>query len=147
MGIELHRISDVEELMRWRLEVIQSVFGHNSDAALSLSNREYYASHIRNDAHVAVVATVDGIDAGCGGVCLYDELPSPDNPTGRCAYLMNIYVRPEFRERGVATSIVNFLVMEARNRRCGKVYLETTAAARPLYAAMGFYEMKDMMKL
>lgn len=147
MGVELHRISDVEELMRWRLEVIQSVFGQNADAALSLSNREYYASHIRNGTHVDVVATVDGIDAGCGGVCLYDELPSPDNPTGRCAYLMNIYVRPEFRERGIATSIVKFLIREARSRRCGKVYLETTAVARPLYGAMGFCEMKDMMKL
>ncbi len=28
---------------------------------------------------------------------IIEELPSPDNPSGKCAYLMNIYVREAFR--------------------------------------------------
>ena len=61
--------------------------------------------------------------------------------------LMNIYVRPDYRKNGIAKVIVRHLVNEARNRHCGKIYLETTDAGRSLYAAVGFDEMKDMMKL
>ena len=44
-----------------------------------------------------LMALAEGKDAGCGMVLYHDELPSPDNPSGRCAYLMNIYVRSGFR--------------------------------------------------
>ena len=48
--------------------------------------------------HMAFVATVYAEDAGCGGICISDGLPSPDNPSGRCTYLMNIYVLEAFRK-------------------------------------------------
>ena len=50
---------------------------------------------------LACFAYVGNEIVGCGGICLYQEMPSPDNPSGGCAYLMNIYTRPEFRGQGV----------------------------------------------
>lgn len=147
MTIDLRKISDVEELIKWRAEVIEAVFGEKADQALLSANREYYVKHLCDDTHMAFVAEFNGIEAGCGAVCFYDELPSPDNLTGRCAYLMNIYVRPDYREKGIAKMLVRHLVNKARDRHCGKIYLETTDAGRSLYSAVGFDEMKDMMKL
>ena len=74
-------------------------------------------------------------------------MPSPDNPSGRCAYLMNIYVRPRFRRRGIGAAIVRRLVAEARNRGIEKTYLETSGSGRNLYRSLGFAEMPDMMIL
>ena len=79
-------------------------------------------------------------------VCFYSELPSPDNPGGLCAYLMNIYVRSSFRKMGVAHRIVGRLIEEARKSGCGKIYLETTPEGRPVYESIGFLDMPDMMK-
>lgn len=143
---ELRRLTDIDELMAWRREVIATVFDVEPDAALAEANRLYYLRHLADGTHVAYVALHDGREAGCGSICLTDELPSPDNPTGRCAYLMNIYVRRGFRKHGVAHDIVRRLVGDAMSRGCGKIYLESTDMAKPLYREIGFHPMENMMK-
>lgn len=146
--IECREVKDMPTLLAWRKEVIRHVFGEEPSSSLMLTNEKYYESHIADGSHLAVVATgEDGEEMGCGSICFDDELPSPDNPSGRCAYLMNIYVREPFRSHGVGHAIVSFLIERARERDCGKIYLETTADGRPLYTSLGFKDMADMMKL
>lgn len=144
--IELRSISDIEQLMAWRAEVIRNVFGTEPTTELLQANRRYYSDHISDNTHLAIVATSNGSECGCGALCLTDELPSPDNPSGRCAYLMNIYVRESFRNKGIAHHIVSHLIEEAQRRDCGKIYLETTAEGKPVYTSLGFRDMPDMMK-
>ena len=60
---------------------------------------------------------------------------------------MNVYVRPEHREKGAGKRIVRWLVGQALERNITKVYLETSEAGRILYQTVGFGEMKDMMHL
>lgn len=132
--------------MDWRSEVISNVFGVEASPSLLDANRGYYMKHISEGSHIAIIASYNGEDCGCGAICLTDELPSPDNPSGRCAYLMNIYVREAFRKHGIAHKIVSWLVDEAKNQRCGKIYLETTAEGKPVYTSLGFHDMPDMMK-
>ncbi len=144
--VELCRLTDIDRLVEWRREVLSSVFGNEPDDALLASNREFFMHHVSNGSHIAVVACRDGAEAGCGAVCFYDEMPSPDNPTGRCAYIMNMYVRKEFRREGIATDILKYLISASRDRKCGKIYLETTDMARNVYSDIGFHNMKDLMK-
>lgn len=144
--IELRKIKSLTTLMRWRAEVIAHVFQQVPDSCLLEANRKYYIKHIADNTHVAYVAMYDDDEAGCGAICFADELPSPDNPTGKCAYLMNIYVREAFRRQGIGHAIVNALVKVAKTRDCGKIFLETTADGRPLYESLGFSDMHDMMK-
>lgn len=145
--IELIQIKDIEEHIRWRAEVIENVFGEKPSAALLQANRKYYETHVAEGSHLAFKAIYDGKEAGSGSLCLSDELPSPDNPSGHCAYLMNIYVRQPYREHGIGHAIVKRLMDEARKRDCGKVYLETTDEGRGVYESLGFRDMPDMMKL
>lgn len=142
--------ADLDLLIRWRMEVLHCVFSIPADAdttELRQANLDYYTKALSDDSHIACFAIIDGKTIGCGGVCLYDEMPSPDNPTGHCAYLMNIYVRPEHRGRGVAKRIVRWLVGAALSRGIKKIYLETSEAGRLLYEMLGFSDMKDMMHL
>lgn len=144
--IELRRAEDIGELLTWRAEVIRAVFGVETDRALIDANRAFYETHVADGSHVAIVAAVDGVDCGCAAICFSDEMPSPDNPSGRCGYLMNIYVRENFRTHGVAHAMGRHLIAEATDRGCGKIYLETTPEGRPIYRSIGFREMADMMK-
>lgn len=145
--ITLRQVTDIETLMRWREEVIENVFGTQPDRTLLNANLRYYQRHIEDGSHQAYVANMDGEDAGCGAVCITEELPSPDNPSGRCAYLMNIYVREPYRKHGLGHKIVKELILNARNAGCDKIYLETTDEGRNVYASLGFNDMPDMMKL
>ena len=147
MNVSIREIKAIPTLMRWRREVLECVFGEVPSKRLLVANRQYYRRHIAAGSHIAIVADVDGADAGCGAICLTEELPSPDNPSGRCAYLMNIYVREEFRGHGVGHAIVKWLVEEARLMGCDKIYLETTDAARSLYKSTGFDDLPGLMKL
>lgn len=144
---ELRPVYAIPTLMRWRAEVIREVFGTEPDRRLLVRNRQYYRQHIADGSHIAFVALYDGEEAGCGALCLGEELPSPDNPGGRCAYLMNIYVREAYRRHGIAHAIVERLIEEARARDCGKIYLESTQKAVSLYSSVGFKPMDGMMKL
>ncbi len=144
--VKIREITDLESLMSWRTEVIEHVFGVTADERLLMANRQYYEKHIADGNHRALVAEYDGTECGCGAVCFTDELPSPDNPLGRCAYLMNIYVRESFRNHGIAHKIVSQLVEEAKKNGCGKIYLETTDDGKPVYSSLGFADMPDMMK-
>ena len=140
----------IDELMAWRMEVLREVFSSPEDADmadLGAANRRYYERELARGGHIACFASLDGQVVGCGGICLQHEMPSPDNPSGRCAYLMNVYTRPAFQGRGVGRAVVDWLVGCARSWGAEKVYLETTDAGRRLYENAGFSEMQGMMHL
>ena len=150
LQIEPATTRDLGALLQWRMEVLHAVFSIPFDTpidALREANRRYYETELPRGGHLACFARLDGVRAGCGGVCFYPEMPSPDNPTGRCAYLMNIYTKPAFRGRGVGRAVVGWLVNEAKRRGISKIYLETSDAGRALYRALGFVDMPDMLKL
>lgn len=143
--------TDPATLMNLRREVLADVFCIDTadprfDAVMA-ANLDYYRRHLSDGSHYALTITEGRETCGCGAVCFYDEMPSPDNPTGLCGYLMNIYIRPVYRHRGLARMLVDRLVGECRRRGAGKIYLETTGAARRLYHTAGFRPMTDMMKL
>lgn len=143
-------IEDLDLLVHWRMEVLHAVFGDammQDEDVLEHANREYYVQALRSQEHCACFALHGAEIVGCGGICLSREMPSPDNLSGRCAYLMNIYTCPAFRGYGVGGSVVRWLIKEARNRHITKIYLETTGEGRNLYINMGFEDMPDMMKL
>lgn len=146
MNIKIREITALPTLMHWRKEVIENVFGIVPTQRLLAANRRYYREHIADGTHIAMVASIDDMDVGCGAICLSDELPSPDNPSGHCAYVMNIYVRAEYRARGIGHAIVRQLVEKARALGCDKIYLETTDAARSMYKDIGFTELPGIMR-
>lgn len=145
--ITIQQIESLPELLRWRKEVIATVFGETPSQELMAENELYYRKHLVDNSHLAFKALYHNLEAGCGSICLTEELPSPDNPTGRCAYLMNIYVKDNFREHGIGHAIVKRLIEEAKIRNCHKIYLETTSVGRPVYESLGFHDLPDMMKL
>ena len=119
------------------------VFGSPPTESLIAANAEYLE---HTGAYDFYVAEIDGEPVGCGAVCYSREMPSPDNPSGRCAYLMNIYVREAWRRRGVGHAIVRRLIEIARESGCDKIYLETTDGARSFYRSIGFNELPGIMK-
>lgn len=143
-------LEDLELLMAWRMRVLREVFSlpdGQPAGALEAENRRYYQEAVPAGLHIPCFAHMGGEIVGCGGLCLSREMPSPDNPTGRCGYLMNIYTHPDYRGQGVGRAVVQWLTARAREREILKIYLETSQAGRALYTSLGFAPMPDMMKL
>ena len=143
-------LDEIELLMEWRMEVLHEVFSiplSKNTGDLEQENRVYYQKALAQNEHIACSAYTEDKIVGCGGICFYREMPSPDNPTGKCAYLMNIYTKPQFRKQGVGEAIIKWLVEQAIKRGISKIYLETSESGKRLYTKFGFVPMQDMMKL
>ena len=106
---------------------------------VSYTHLDVYKRQLQNGGHIACFACVDGEAAGCGGICIYEEMPSPDNPCGKCAYLMNIYTRPRFRRQGVGEAVVRWLAGQASQLGISKIYLESSEAGLGLYKSCLLY--------
>ena len=141
---------DRELLTRLRLEVLRAANGLEEDVDLSrteLESRCYYETCFLEDSHAAWLV-FDGEEVvGTGAVSFYQVMPTYHNPSGKKAYIMNMYTRPDYRRRGIAYRVLELLTAEAEMRQIDAVTLEATAAGRPLYEAFGFTAMRDEMEL
>jgi len=148
--IQKAELADIELLIKWRMTVLYEVFSipmNKSMKTLEQENRRYYQNALPSGEHIACFSYTDNIIIGCGGICFYREMPSPDNLTGNCAYLMNIYTCPEFRKHGVGKKIVQWLIQQAKQKGITKIYLEASECGRSLYQEIGFIDMCGYMKL
>jgi len=60
------------------------------------------------------------------------------------ATLSGIYVRPEFRSRGIARALTNAAIDWCRERECSAIRLVASDAGRPLYESLGFMPGAEM---
>ena len=74
-------------------------------------------------------------------------MPTCDDPSGKKAYIMNMYTAPEYRRRGIATHTLDLLVRDARSRGVTFIALESTRMGRPMYERYGFIKMENEMIL
>ncbi len=150
ISVERAGVDRLDELVSWRETVLREVFAIPAGTAIQdllAANRSYYERELPAGGHVACFARRDGAIVGCGGICLQHELPSPDNPSGNNAYLMNVYTVPAARGTGVGKAVVRWLVQQARDLGAGKIYLESSEAGRRLYREEGFEELPDIYHL
>jgi GNAT superfamily N-acetyltransferase len=61
------------------------------------------------------------------------------------AYLLNFYVAPATRGRGLAVGLLRGAVEEARRRDIGVVSLHASKFGRPIYERNGFSDSSEMM--
>ena len=84
---------------------------------------------------------------GAGGVSFYKVMPTYHNPTGKKAYIMNMYTASEYRRQGIAFHTLDLLVKDVRKQGVSQITLEATEMGRPLYEKYGFVKMEDEMEL
>lgn len=141
---------DLDLLVPLRVEVLRAANGLPEDADLSevaRTSRAYFGRALGTKGHLTLLAFDGGAVAACGSVCLYEVMPTCDTPTGRKAYLMNLYTRPAYRRQGIARRLLDLLVSEARARGAARIALEASPMGRALYESYGFVPMPDEMML
>lgn len=108
---------------------------------------QYYTKAISSKNHIAYLAYEKSICIGTGGICFYQVLPTYHNPTGKKAYITNIYTMPEYRNKGIATHILDYLVRESLKMGVDFISLETTESGRSIYEKYGFAALRTEMQL
>ena len=143
-------IADIGELVKTRIIVLRVANKLSNDVDMSLVEKEtygYYRRALESGEHIAYLVYDNGKFIGAGGVSFYQVMPTYHNPTGKKAYIMNMYTAPEYRRQGIAIHTLDLLVKDAKDQGVLQIALEATDMGRPLYERYGFVKMEDEMEL
>ncbi len=143
-------VEDIDELVRTRIIVLRAANKLSDDVDMSVVEQEscvYYKRALETGEHIAYLVYDNGIFIGAGGVSFYQVMPTYHNPTGKKAYIMNMYTAPEYRRQGIALHTLDLLVKDAKEQGVSQIALEATDMGRPLYERYGFVKMEDEMEL
>lgn len=120
------------ELRRWKYEDILRISQIEKECfPLEPWSFRMLASSFESEAFYGVIAEDGGEVAGYGGITVASDSADIDN----------IAVTEQYRNSGVATSILNRLIEEAQKRDVKKVFLEVRVSNTPamsLYLKEGF---------
>ena len=108
---------------------------------------EYYKNTLETGEHIGYLVYDNETFIGAGGVSFYQVMPTYHNPTGKKAYIMNMYTAPAYRRQGIAFHTLDLLVKDAKKQGVSQIALEATDMGRPLYEKYGFVKMEDEMEL
>jgi GNAT superfamily N-acetyltransferase len=119
------------------------------DAALETMSRAFepwVKARIAEGKYLGWIVEDGSRVAGSAGMLLVDWPPHPFHPEdSQRAYLLNVFVAPEFRRRGLAHSLIERCLAEARRRGIRVVTLHSSDAGRPVYEKFGFHSTSEMM--
>ena len=143
-------LEDIDELARTRIIVLRAANKLSDDDDMSVVEEEsyaYYRRALESGEHIAYLVYDNGKFIGAGGLSFYQVMPTYHNPTGKKAYIMNMYTAPEYRRQGIAIHTLDLLVNDAREQGVSQIALEATDMGRSLYEKYGCVKMEDEMEL
>ena len=143
-------IDDLYMLVSTRITVLRAANKLDDNVDMSeveRESRDYYEKALLDGSHTAYLVFDDGEFVGAGGVSYFRVMPTYHNPSGRKAYIMNMYTAPDHRRRGIAYNTLDLLVKDAKAQGVAAISLEATDMGRPLYERYGFVKMNDEMEL
>ena len=142
-------IKDIDKLIEIRIEMRnQREYSANIDSEQFYFNTiEYYKKHILDQSFISWIALDNEKIIATSGVCFYSVPPTYTNMTGLVAYVMNMYTKPEYRLKGIAGTLLDYLLEETKLRKCEKVTLNTSQMGRHLYEKYGFKDVNNYMEL
>lgn len=90
------------------------------------------------DSRTTWLAYVGGQPAGMASVFEYRRMPRPGRPDSRWGYLSTMFVREEFRKKGIGSALLAAIIAAARRRTYERLVLSPSESAVPFYERAGF---------
>lgn len=143
-------LEDINTLVETRIEVLRAANKLCADTDMGEVERQsylYYQKALSDGSHIAYLVFDESGCIGTGGVSFFQVMPTYHNPSGKEAYIMNMYTNPKYRRKGIAYKTLDMLIKEIKSKGISSISLEATDMGRPLYEKYGFVKMNSEMEL
>lgn len=143
-------LEDINTLVETRIEVLRAANKLCADTDMGEVERQsylYYQKALSDGSHIAYLVFDESGCIGTGGVSFFQVMPTYHNPSGKKAYIMNMYTNPKYIRKGIAYKTLDMLIKEIKSKGISSISLEATDMGRPLYEKYGFVKMNSEMEL
>ena len=140
-------LGDVPHLLHHRRSMYEAM-GHTNvtllDEVIRVSEL-YFREALPRGRYRGFLAEADGGRVvGGGGIVINDWPAHPRETMPNRAWILNMYVEPEFRRQGIGRRLMEEMVSWCREAGYRNVSLHASAEGRQLYASMGFVPTNEM---
>lgn len=137
--------ADVPLMTEMRIAFLEDILGKAEETEIEELRKNlssYYAAAISND-YLCEIAWDRERAAAIGGIVIREQAGSFKNPSGRVAYVMNMYTLPEYRRRGIGSILLGRLMDRARGLGITAFELLATREGAPVYEKLGYHKHSE----
>ena len=136
---------DTEKLIAIRIDFLADHTGcldEDVESHLRLQLSRYYKDHLNRD-FFAWIAEDDERFVSSVFMTITERPANTRVTNGRLATINNVFTYPEYRRNGLAASLFEKILAEAREQNVTDVELVASRDGRPLYEKFGFTPIED----
>lgn len=137
--VEIADLKDINELVQMRLDYLTEDYGGLTEIQSEKIRNQlpmYYHNHLNKDLFVYVVRSEKIIS--CSFLLVSEKPANPSFINGITGTVLNVYTKPEFRKKGIAGKIMEFLISDAKKMKLDFIELKATDDGYNLYKSVGF---------
>lgn len=141
---------DLDDVVELRLAFLAEHRGVDSSeftAEFRTETRDFLGRHAESRTSMTWLAADGGTTVGVVTMLLLDLAPRPEDVSGVEGYIINMYVAPSHRRRGVGKQLLGACRAAANELGLRRLVLYATPDGRPLYAGAGFRSNSNWMEL
>ncbi|AKZ63554.1 GNAT family acetyltransferase [Herbaspirillum hiltneri N3] len=148
MEIRDIRSDDVNLICRHREAMFREAGrDENSLSAMTPNFRNWLEPRIIDGSYFGFLATDNNTVVAGIGMMAIDWPPHPSHPhQDKRGYILNVYVEPAYRRRGIAGRLMEMADVEFKKRGLTYAILHSTKTGRPLYEKIGWSSTTEMAK-
>lgn len=139
----IHEINTLADLRKQQL----ADEGISEDKDIDVELHNFFMKKMKDGTLVEWVAEENNVIIATAAIVFYEFPPSYTNESGIKGYITNMYTAPAYRGRGIAVSLLNKLITEAKERKVEHLWLSASKMGRPVYRKIGFKDSYDWMDL
>ena len=146
ISIREARVDEIPEILGQRRGMYEDMGYKDADAlSAMLSSCEPYLTAALMNSSFRCWMALEGERVVARGAVLISPWPShPYDLECRRATILNVYVYPEFRRKGIARRLTQTMIGWCREQGLAAVYLHASKSGRPLYDSLGFEPTNEM---
>lgn len=108
--------------------------------------KSYYEEHLINGTFISFIALDSNKIIGTSGISFVCKPPYFSNPTGKIGLISSMYTNPNYRRRGIAKTLLDKIITEAKIYGCGSIQITASNMGIPLYENYGFKKNANFLE-
>lgn len=146
MAIQYRKLAeyDLDEFIEMRINQLQEE-GAEPIIDLKTNLKDYYIRHLKDKTFVSWLAVDEETIVGTSGMSFIEKPPYYGCPTGKIGLLSSMYTLKSHRRKGIANTLLEKVVQEAKEYGCGAVQITASDIGALLYTDYGFKKNNNFM--